>query len=609
MPLINICRAWVSTNSDWFAGFELIVLRSSLLWRLLGAGRTRRHLALISDAANHSRMTPAASRIRSAPAENQFGNSPNAAAFSLPTAAALAAGVLVIHILTNLITPYGIHRDELLYLAMGEHLRLWHMDFPPFIAIVARFSHALFGDWLPGIRLAPAFAHAALVFASAYATALFGGRRSAQTLAALGIAVCPYFLRPGAMLQPVVFDQLWWTLALLALTLRIYENDPKHWAGAGLFLGLAALTKFSVAFIAAGVILALIVTPLRRDLATKFPWIGLIIATILGHPSVIGQVTLGWPVRGQLSNLQSSQLARVGPLDFLSGQLWAGPVLILAILGFVALWRSGGTGIPSKQLATMLRSEALTPTSLTATTPNYRPIAVATATAFLILLFMRGKAYYIAPIYPILTAAGAAALDRIALRIAPKRPSKVLAVAAAMVALYGMVTLPFGLPLLVPAEMARVSEMLDARNESNVGEQLALPQDYADMLGWRELATMTATVWHALSPADTANAILVGTNYGRAGALDLYGPDLGLPPAISATGSYWFFGPGNKSGDVAVVPANDADDLKKFWRECTEAVRTTNPWGVPEEQTVHIYVCRGALRSIQDAWPTLAGQH
>ena len=582
----------------------------------------------------------------------------------------LAIGVLVMHILTNIVTPYGFHRDELLYLAMGDHLRLWRMDFPPFIAIVSRVSSELFGASLPGIRLAPAFAHAGLVFAAAFATALFGGRRSAQMLAALGIALCPYFLRPGAMLQPVVFDQLWWTLALLALTLRIRDAAPKHWIGIGLFLGLAALTKFSVAFLAAGFVMALMITELRRDLATKWPWIALIIATIVGHPSITGQMSLHWPVRKQLTDLTADQLANVGPLDFLGGQLLAGPVLFLALGGIVWLFVSGrrlaGTressdrgaesrinneretsdgGASDRGSESRIKS-APTQSGLAhalfirdsdpesgsrdsdpesgsgsahalfirdsdpeSGSPDYRPIVVVTATAFLILLAMRGKVYYIAPIYPILTAAGAAALDRLSVRIAPARPTKVLAVAAAAVALYGMFTLPFGLPLLAPPDMAQVSELLGEPNKSNTGEALRLPQDYADMLGWPELANMTALVWRALPPADTANAILIGTNYGRAGALDLFGPELGLPPAVSAAGSYWFFGPGTKSGSVAVVPTNNPDALKKHYSDCRPQAQTNNPWGVPEERSVQVYVCRGAKGTIQSVWPSLAGQN
>ncbi|MEO7995937.1 MAG: hypothetical protein ABI852_00760 [Gemmatimonadaceae bacterium] len=241
--------------------------------------------------------------------------------------------------------------------------------------------------------------------------------------------------------------------------------------------------------------------------------------------------------------------------------------------------------------------------------PDFRPVAVAAATAFLILLALRGKAYYIAPIYPILIAAGAAGIDAWSTRISPRRPTKVLAVVAAVVALYGMIGLPFGLPVLAPVEMSAVSVQLGQTHRSNQGDVIPLPQDFADMLGWEDLATKTARVWRELPPADTANAIILGTNYGRAGALDLLGREQGLPPAISPVGSYWFFGPGNKRGDVAVVPAQNADELQKFYSECTEKARTSNPWGVSEEQSVRIYVCRGAKSSIQDLWPSFAGRN
>lgn len=540
-------------------------------------------LAFTRASLNHSGMTPTDTRNRS---QLPTGEPPYAISdstqFSPPTAAFLAIAVLVIHIATNLITSYGFHRDEFLYFAMGEHLSLWRMDFPPFIAIVARFSHTLFNESLAGLRLAPAFAHAALVYCATFAASVFGGRRSAQMLAGLAVATSPLFMRAGAMFQPVTFDQLWWTLALLALTLRIRENDPKHWLGLGIFLGLGALTKFSVAFIAAGVVVAVLATPLRRDLLTKFPYVGLLAAIVIGHPSITGQLALGWPVRGQMADLQSSQLARVQWLDFITGQFGFGPIVLLGVAGFVFAFRS-----------------------------RWRPIAIATGAAFVILLVMHGKAYYIGPIYPILAAAGAAALDQLGQRIAPKRPTKVLAVAAAAVALYGIATLPFGLPLLAPVEMAEFSKALGGASatRTNTGEQLPLPQDYADMLGWDNLASRVATVWASLPPADTAAAVLIASNYGRAGALDLLGRPLGLPPVIAAAGSYWFFGPGTKRGDVAVAVDDNAETLRQFFREVTEVARTDNPWGVTEEQSVGIYICRGAIRSLQDVWPALSGRN
>ena len=71
-------------------------------------------------------------------------------------AGGLAAIVVLAHVITAVITPYEIHRDEFLYFAMGEHLRLFAMDFPPMIAILARAARGLLGDALWSLRLAPA---------------------------------------------------------------------------------------------------------------------------------------------------------------------------------------------------------------------------------------------------------------------------------------------------------------------------------------------------------------------------------------------------------------------------------------------------------------------
>ena len=524
----------------------------------------------------------------------------------------MAVVVLLIHIATNLVTPYEFHRDEFLYFAMGEHLRLWRMDFPPFIAILARISHAIFGEWLPGMRLAPAFSHAALVASSAWCAWAFGGRRSAQALAALAVATSPLFMRAGALFQPVTFDQLWWTLALVSLVVRIRDDDPKHWVGVGIFLGLGALTKFSIAFVAVGMVVAVLATALRRDLRTPFPWIGAVAAVVIGHPSIAGQVNLGWPIRAQMAALQSTQLARVTPLDFLRSQMTAGPIVIVALLGVLWLlvprWFEPAKGVTNLEAGNGSRAHLY---AGEARVFDWRAPGIATSVAFLLVMAFRGKAYYIGPIYPVLAAAGTVCLDRIGALVAPKRPTKVLALAGAVIALYGLVTLPFGLPLLAPNDMVSVSELVAPRgaNESNTGELLALPQDYADMTGWSAMVETVARAWRQLPAADTANAVIIATNYGRAGAIDFLGPKLGLPPAISPAGSYWFFGPGDRTATVALIVANDAAVLHTFYADVTEVARVDNAWGVPEEQTVRVFVCRQPLHTLREVWPTLAGQN
>ena len=86
------------------------------------------------------------------------------------------------------------------------------------------------------------------------------------------------------------------------------------------------------------------------------------------------------------------------------------------------------------------------------------------------------------------------------------------------------------------------------------------------MLGWPEQVAAVAEVFRGLSPEDRSKAIIIAANYGEAGAIDFYGPRLGLPNAVSAAGTYWFFGPGTKPGDVAVTVGIPREDLAKILR-------------------------------------------
>jgi hypothetical protein len=129
------------------------------------------------------------------------------------------------------------------------------------------------------------------------------------------------------------------------------------------------------------------------------------------------------------------------------------------------------------------------------------------------------------------------------------------------------------------------------------------------MLGWHAMIDTVARVWRSLPADERAQAVIVADNYGRAGALELYGGSRELPPVVSPIGSFWFFGPGTRRGDVTIVVGDDVHDLQRFFAEVTEVTRTSNPMGVPEERSVPIHVCRKPFRSLQEIWPSLAGQN
>ena len=165
-----------------------------------------------------------------------------------------------------------------------------------------------------------------------------GGGRFAQGLAAFCVLTSPLFLRSSNLLQPVVLDQLIWTALLYTFVRLCRGHGPGEWILLGVLTGLGLLTKFTIAFIALGILVAVLLTPLREARFTWWPWMGLAVALALGAPSLVGQIRLGFPVLGQMADLRASQLERIGPFDFLLGQLLWGPAVLLAGAGLVGLF-------------------------------------------------------------------------------------------------------------------------------------------------------------------------------------------------------------------------------------------------------------------------------
>ena len=401
---------------------------------------------------------------------------------------ALAAALVAARIALPLVAlhpAWELHRDELLYFAMGDHLDWWRMQFPPLLPAIAAASKALFGPTVWAARVPAALAGGAMLAVVLVAVRALGGGAGAAALAALGSVAAPVFLRPSVLMHPVVLDECWATLALLGVVLALVRDDARWWLLAGVGFGLGTLTKFSAPLYGAVAFTATLLHPAaRRQLATRWPWLAAALAAALGAPAITGQVAHGWPFLDQLAVLRAEQLSHVAVGDFLVGQVM--------MLGSASALAAAG-------LAWTVRGARDTSPLEVRRTSAVRWLACFAALLVAWYLAMRGKEYYTAAAWPLLLAAGSVAIVRARV---PRARRLVLRVAVPVAIAAGAAVLfPLGVPCLEPRTMAVYVARLGVGGATNHGTELALPQDYADMLGWRAQAEAAAMAWRALPPA------------------------------------------------------------------------------------------------------------
>jgi hypothetical protein len=187
------------------------------------------------------------------------------------------------------------------------------------------------------------------------------------------------------------------------------------------------------------------------------------------------------------------------------------------------------------------------------------------------------------------------------------------AAAALVLGAFALVTLPLSLPILPPAALVRYAAAFGtvgarAATTSNTGVPLAIPQDFADMLGWPQMVAAVARA-AARIPADAQqDAVVIAGNYGEAGAVEYYGPRLGLPPVVSPAGSFWYFGPSTRSGTTAIAVGIPLERLRRFYARVTPIERVQHEaeeWVVPEERDVVVALCEQPIAPIQTVWESL----
>ncbi len=477
---------------------------------------------------------------------------------------------------------YGTFRDELYFLDCGRHLAWGYVDAAPAIGLYAKVA-LLLGGSLPVLRSIAALAGAAVVLLTGLLAWRLGGSRAAQGLAAVAALATPIFLAIAGLFSMNVFEPLFWTGCAYVLVRLADGAPPRLWLLFGLLAGLGLLNKHSTAFFGLAVAAGLLLSPMRRTLATRWPWAGAGGALLVFLPNLLWQAANGFPTLEDLRNVaRTGKNVVLGPGEFVLQQLLQqGPHL-------APLWLGG--------LAWLLFAR----------NGRYRVLGSAFAVFFVLMFAMKAKAYYLTPIFPIVLAAGAVGLDELLerrRRLAGRAWPRVAAAAYAV--LFTVPVAPLVLPILDPPDFVAFTKSIGFEPpKAEVAHSGPLPQIFGDQFGWPELVAEVATVWNGLTPQERSRAAIFANNYGEAGAINLYGPAHGLPRAISAHQNHFLWGPRGFRGDVLVVLQDDRESLERLCGSVEAAAWHKHPWGMAEENGV-IWVCRGLKTPLPELWPLL----
>ena len=489
----------------------------------------------------------------------------------------LALAKLVFHLLTA--TRYGIFRDEMYYVACSEHLAWGYVDQPPLIALVIWITRHLLGSSLFALRLPAALAGAALVWLAGKLARDLGGGRFAQALAALSICMVPIYFIMHHWITMNAFEPLIWLGCVWCVVRAINTGNDKYWFWFGVLAGAGFEAKYSIAFLLLGVLAGVLATPERKFLKSRWLWLGALAAFVIFLPNFLWLARHGFPFLELMRNIRMSSRDVVrGPLAFILDQgVIMGPILF-------PLWLAG--------LAWLF----FAPDG-----KRYRLLGWTYVVVLGTFIAFKGKNYYVAPVYPMLFAAGAVAFER--MTAARARWTRIAYVSLLVLASAALV--PLFAPVLPVESFIRYQQKLGmeppkAENQ-NTG---SLPQYFADEFGWEEMVREVARIYYSLPPQERAHTAIFANSYGQAGAIDYFGPKYGLPKAISNHQNYWYWGPRDYTGETVIVLGSDGRGDREHFRSVQIAGRADHPYSRLDER-YDIFLCRGLLGNLKDIWPKM----
>lgn len=482
---------------------------------------------------------------------------------------------------------YGYFRDELYYLICGRHLAWGYVDHGPLVAVQARVAETIFGRSLVGLRMFAAIGGGLRVFLAGILAWALGGRRAAQVLAMICVICVPSYLGGDSYLSMNAIESVFWMTCLLALVLIWRGGSERWWLLFGISAGLGLLNKPSMTFFLLALLFALIVTPQRSMLKSKWMLAGVGLMLLIVAPNLAWQVSNHWPT---LEFLRNGQIRHknviLGPTAWTMAQVREMHPLNALV------WVPG--------LVWLLRRR------------EWRWIGIMFVAFFFLMMGLHAKDYYAVPVYPVLFAAGGLAWEgwqRGAAKAQNPRRMFGFPVLESVLVLTTLLILPLANPVMAPAQWIAYTEAMHLRGKSSKTETMAngpLPQFYADRFGWQEEVDQVEKVAASLTPEERSQLTIICDNYGEASALNFLGH--GLPFAMSGQNNYWLWGddgsgPLDTKGKVLIdIEDTTVEHLRLYYDDVQIVGHTGTTYSMPYEHK-NIFLLRGPKQPFSQVWP------
>ncbi len=480
--------------------------------------------------------------------------------------------------LSSFVKGYGYFIDEPYYIVCALNPALGYIDHPPLAPLVLTLFQFIFGTSVYAIRILPALAQAVSVVLTGILAKEIGGGKFAQVLAACAMVASPTVLAFGGFYSMNAFELLFAIGAMYYTVRMIKEDNAKRWIVLGVLIGLGMMNKHTFGVFAVALVFSLLVAGKWKLVASRWFLAGTLCAVIIFLPNILWQVAHNFPSLEFYKNITEMKNVYTPPLTFIAGQIQGMSPFT------VPIWCGG--------MFFLIFSKA---------TKEFRFLSALFISLFLFMMLSgTSRSDRLMFAYPAVFGGGGLMFEALVMKFNARWLKGVLV--GLLVAGLAMV-FPVVLPLLGYEKVQAYTEFLGLNTEIERGKKPPLPQLLADRIGWEEKVDLVVRAYQKLSDQEKRETIISTGNYGKAGAIDVYGKNYGLPPVVSGHNTYYLWSKERLRGSIVLqlTQAENYDGLKE-WFDSVEPCdgEFSSPFVSSHENHLKVFVCRGPKSSFAE---------